>query len=71
MCSDQGMWEYDGVVAYKQIAVWGNELTMRRRTETVVWLLNFALAVEMDMGGEESLIPYSHVGRGRGSYCCS
>lgn len=41
------------------------------RTEAVVWFLNFALVVEMDMGGEESLIPCSHMGRGGGSYCCS
>lgn len=71
MCSDQGMWKHDGMVVFEQIAVWGNKLTMRRRTEAVVWFLNFALAVEMDMGGEESLIPCSDVDRGGGSYCCS
>lgn len=66
MCSDQVMWEHDDVVVYEQIAVLGNELTMMGRTEAVVWFLNFALAVEMDMSGEESLIPCSHVGRGGG-----
>lgn len=33
----------------------------------MVWFLNFALAVEMDMVGEESLMPCSDVGRGGGS----
>lgn len=48
-------------------AVLGNELTMRGRTEAVVWFLNFALAVEMDMRGEESLMWAHDVGRGGGS----
>lgn len=55
------------MVVHEKIAVLGNELTMLGRTEAVVWFLNFALAVEMDMGGEESLIPCSGVDRGGGS----
>lgn len=54
-------------MVYEQIAVLGNELTVMGRTEAVVWFLNFALAVKMDMVGEESLMPCSDVGRGGGS----